>query len=191
MGLRTSVAPHPSTMVSLVENMLDLNKRLSESKTGHEKTLLQRQIEATDRQNRRPRPRALRPLGGVDRHRRGRRPVIPLPGGRGLAGGHHRRGYISDSILVIRYNVCILDGHLPPPSGGGPSLLGICSRSDSRLAKVSPPASILFFLFLYPNKIIRISENRRSGKTLAQMLNDLGAAPPSQEAHPSTTTPFR
>jgi predicted nucleotidyltransferase len=41
---------HPSTMVSLVENMLDLNKRLSESKTGHEKTILSRQIEATDRQ---------------------------------------------------------------------------------------------------------------------------------------------
>jgi hypothetical protein len=37
-------------MVSLVENMLDLHRRLSESKTGHEKTLLSRQIEATDRQ---------------------------------------------------------------------------------------------------------------------------------------------
>jgi hypothetical protein len=37
-------------MVSLVENMLDLNKRLSESKTGHEKTFLPRQIETTDRQ---------------------------------------------------------------------------------------------------------------------------------------------
>ncbi len=41
---------HPSTMVSLVENMLDLHLRLSESKTGHEKTLFSRQIEATDRQ---------------------------------------------------------------------------------------------------------------------------------------------
>ncbi|HOO54535.1 MAG TPA: hypothetical protein PLY09_01215 [Methanothrix sp.] len=41
---------HPPPMVSLVENMLDLHRRLSESKTGHEKTLLQRQIEATDRQ---------------------------------------------------------------------------------------------------------------------------------------------
>ncbi len=30
--------------------MLDLNKWLSESKTVHEKTLLSRQIEATDRQ---------------------------------------------------------------------------------------------------------------------------------------------
>ncbi|MCP1391409.1 MAG: hypothetical protein J5I35_01450 [Methanothrix harundinacea] len=37
-------------MVSLVENMLDLNKRLSESKTCSEKTLLRRQIEAADRQ---------------------------------------------------------------------------------------------------------------------------------------------
>ena len=44
------VSRHPPAMVSLVENMLDLNKRLSESKTGHEKTLLSRQIEATDRQ---------------------------------------------------------------------------------------------------------------------------------------------
>ena len=30
--------------------MLDLNKRLSSAQTQHEKTLLQRQIEATDRQ---------------------------------------------------------------------------------------------------------------------------------------------
>jgi hypothetical protein len=43
------VSRHPSTM-DLVENMLDLHRRLSESKTGHEKTLLSRQIEATDRQ---------------------------------------------------------------------------------------------------------------------------------------------
>ena len=43
------VARHDS-MVKLVENMLDLHRRLSETKTGHEKTLLQRQIEATDRQ---------------------------------------------------------------------------------------------------------------------------------------------
>ncbi|KUK44604.1 MAG: hypothetical protein WCY97_08405 [Methanothrix sp.] len=41
---------HPPAMVSLVENMLDLNKRLSESKTCSEKTLLRRQIEAADRQ---------------------------------------------------------------------------------------------------------------------------------------------
>jgi hypothetical protein len=40
---------HPST-IALVENMLDLHRRLSESKTGHEKTPLSRQIEATDRQ---------------------------------------------------------------------------------------------------------------------------------------------
>jgi len=37
-------------MVSLVERMLDLHKRLAEMKAGHEKTLLQRQIEATDKQ---------------------------------------------------------------------------------------------------------------------------------------------
>ncbi len=43
------VARHDS-MVKLVENMLDLHRRLSEAKTGHEKTLLSRQIEATDRQ---------------------------------------------------------------------------------------------------------------------------------------------
>jgi len=43
------VARHDN-MVALVERMLDLHRRLSESKTGHEKTLLSRQIEATDRQ---------------------------------------------------------------------------------------------------------------------------------------------
>ncbi len=43
------VARHDK-MVKLVENMLDLNKRLAEAKTGHEKTLLSRQIEATDKQ---------------------------------------------------------------------------------------------------------------------------------------------
>ena len=37
-------------MVQLVEQMLSLNKQLAESKTGHEQTLLQRQIDATDRQ---------------------------------------------------------------------------------------------------------------------------------------------
>ena len=37
-------------IVSLVENMLDLNKRLALAQTQHEKTFLQRQIEATDRQ---------------------------------------------------------------------------------------------------------------------------------------------
>ncbi|MDF0592298.1 N-6 DNA methylase [Methanotrichaceae archaeon M04Ac] len=43
------VARHDK-MVALVERMLDLHRRLSESKTGHEKTLLSRQIEATDGQ---------------------------------------------------------------------------------------------------------------------------------------------
>jgi hypothetical protein len=37
-------------LVSLVDQMLSLNKRLPEVKTGHEKTALQRQIDATDRQ---------------------------------------------------------------------------------------------------------------------------------------------
>ena len=43
------VARH-DRMVKLVENMLDLHRRVAEAKTGHEKTLLSRQIEATDRQ---------------------------------------------------------------------------------------------------------------------------------------------
>jgi hypothetical protein len=43
------VARH-NQMVELVGRMLELNKKLAETKTGHEKTLLQRQIEATDRQ---------------------------------------------------------------------------------------------------------------------------------------------
>ena len=37
-------------MVALVEQMLDLNKRLSVAQTQHEKTILQRQIEVDDRQ---------------------------------------------------------------------------------------------------------------------------------------------
>ncbi len=37
-------------MVSLVEQMLSLNKQLSSAKTDHEKTSLQRQIDATDKQ---------------------------------------------------------------------------------------------------------------------------------------------
>jgi len=43
------VARHDK-MVSLVERMLDLHKRLAETKTSHENTLLHRQIEATDKQ---------------------------------------------------------------------------------------------------------------------------------------------
>jgi hypothetical protein len=35
-------------MVALVTQMLDLNKRLQDAKLDHEKTLLSRQIEATD-----------------------------------------------------------------------------------------------------------------------------------------------
>jgi type I restriction-modification system DNA methylase subunit len=45
----TNKARH-DRMVQLVEQMLTLNKQLSEAKTGHEQTLLQRQIDATDRQ---------------------------------------------------------------------------------------------------------------------------------------------
>ena len=37
-------------MAQLVEQMLALHKHLSEAKTGHEQTLIQRQIDATDRQ---------------------------------------------------------------------------------------------------------------------------------------------
>ena len=37
-------------MVSMVTQMLDLNRRLSETALEHEKTVIQRQIEATDRQ---------------------------------------------------------------------------------------------------------------------------------------------
>jgi len=37
-------------MVQLVEQMLDLNKKLAAAKTGHDKTVLQRQIDATDNQ---------------------------------------------------------------------------------------------------------------------------------------------
>ncbi len=37
-------------MVDLVNSMLDLHKQLPTAKTEHEKTLLQRQIDATDKQ---------------------------------------------------------------------------------------------------------------------------------------------
>ncbi|MFC1735146.1 hypothetical protein ACFL1X_03450 [Candidatus Hydrogenedentota bacterium] len=36
-------------MVKLVEGMLDLNKKLPEVKTTHEKALIERQIAATDK----------------------------------------------------------------------------------------------------------------------------------------------
>ena len=35
-------------MIALVKQMLDLNKKLQDAKLEHEKTLLSRQIEATD-----------------------------------------------------------------------------------------------------------------------------------------------
>jgi hypothetical protein len=37
-------------MVELVEQMLTLNKKLAEAKTEHDKTVLQRRIDATDSQ---------------------------------------------------------------------------------------------------------------------------------------------
>jgi len=37
-------------MAALVERMLELYKQLGVAKTGHDKTVLERQIEATDRQ---------------------------------------------------------------------------------------------------------------------------------------------
>jgi len=37
-------------MTRLVDQMLELNKQLQKTKTDHEKTLLQRQIDATDKQ---------------------------------------------------------------------------------------------------------------------------------------------
>ena len=43
------VARHDQ-MASLVDRMLDLHKRLAKTKTAHEKTLHQRQIDATDHQ---------------------------------------------------------------------------------------------------------------------------------------------
>jgi len=37
-------------MISLVEYMLELHKQLTAAKSAHEKTTIQRQIDATDRQ---------------------------------------------------------------------------------------------------------------------------------------------
>ena len=37
-------------LVGLVERMLDLNKKLADAKTAHDKTVLQRRIDATDKQ---------------------------------------------------------------------------------------------------------------------------------------------
>lgn len=41
---------HHDKMVQLVEQMLTLHKQLADAKTGHEQTLIRRQIDATDRQ---------------------------------------------------------------------------------------------------------------------------------------------
>jgi len=45
-----SVAKHTSQMITLVDQMLELHKQLAAAKTAHDKTVLERQIEATDRQ---------------------------------------------------------------------------------------------------------------------------------------------
>ncbi|MBD3177770.1 MAG: restriction endonuclease subunit M, partial [Armatimonadia bacterium] len=45
----SDVAKH-DRMVSLVETMLDLHKRLHDAKTKHDREIIQRQIDATDRQ---------------------------------------------------------------------------------------------------------------------------------------------
>ena len=37
-------------MVQLVKQMLALHKQLNQAKTGHEQTMIQRQIDATDQQ---------------------------------------------------------------------------------------------------------------------------------------------
>jgi hypothetical protein len=37
-------------MIALLDQMLELHKQLPEAKTGHEQTLIQRQIDATDRE---------------------------------------------------------------------------------------------------------------------------------------------
>ncbi|MDF0590287.1 hypothetical protein [Candidatus Methanocrinis natronophilus] len=50
MPILIAASDHYDKMVSLVERMLDLHKRLAGTKIAHEKTLLQRQIEATDKQ---------------------------------------------------------------------------------------------------------------------------------------------
>ncbi|HOO54532.1 MAG TPA: hypothetical protein PLY09_01230 [Methanothrix sp.] len=51
---------HPPAMVSLVEKMLDLHRWLAETKTGHEKTLLSRQIDGDRPADRPARLRASR-----------------------------------------------------------------------------------------------------------------------------------
>jgi hypothetical protein len=45
-----AVSRHLSAVVSLVENMPDLHRRLAETKTGSENTLRRRQIDGLDRQ---------------------------------------------------------------------------------------------------------------------------------------------
>ncbi|MFC1736735.1 hypothetical protein ACFL1X_11505 [Candidatus Hydrogenedentota bacterium] len=47
--MKPSIKPKPDKMVELVEGMLDLNKKLPEVKTAHEKTMIEWQIAATDK----------------------------------------------------------------------------------------------------------------------------------------------
>jgi hypothetical protein len=100
--------------------MLALNGWLAEATDRRDTVLLSARSDGDRPADRSARPRALRADGGGDRHRRGRRPVISPPGGRGLRGGLRRRRYILNRILVIRYNCCVLDGRLPPRFDDGP-----------------------------------------------------------------------
>ncbi len=43
------MAKVPQQILKLVERMLDLHKKLTKAKTAHQKTVVQRQIDATDR----------------------------------------------------------------------------------------------------------------------------------------------
>ena len=45
---KADVARH-DRMVAMVQSMLDLNKRVGEMKAGHERTVIERNIAATDR----------------------------------------------------------------------------------------------------------------------------------------------
>jgi len=47
--IRDAISP-AYQLVELVKEMLDLHKRLAAAKTGQDKTVIQRQIDATDRQ---------------------------------------------------------------------------------------------------------------------------------------------
>jgi len=46
----SSTKDEQAQIAGLVERMLDLHKKLAKAKTAHQKTVIQRQIDATDRQ---------------------------------------------------------------------------------------------------------------------------------------------